>query len=990
MRAKRIISTILALTMVFSVMLSSVSCDEFLNELLEDPEKETEYDGGYTGIVKKTTEKKTEEITEEFTEDNTVPEWPTEWPSEWPTEIPTVRPPEYTTEEDTYPIGCSHCECAWTGGCHYCEFCGEKRWDCKDDNNDHRCDGCGDLIENCKDNNNDYVCDICGEKLEIPGLKAAGKGMCCDDAYFENGTNMTPTGAANVWFANNRGKEGATGVDSIGFHGWAMYIDGKEVAIEAFGWSLLKNCEEMSDIIWDGEVIIDENLFAPLGGAVETRRYIITIDCTELETAEYDVYLYVKFANGEIYQLDAWSDIWVNHVNEYMTKSASATAQDDIDAGYAGSILSESALPFSVFDKGNGIIAGDGGLITTTDYGTAVWKFNGGFGDYFTEATGKYAYTLVFESVNMTSGGGLVRGWDQGFTGWDPGYIGAAGSVDANIPHTTAHGKAGIYYYVSNVGELVFVIKGWNENNHNIPAITTIKVPNCSGHITALDLGDVIYFKSEDKTVAKVELVGSVMYGDITAPMTEKAIVTTWDGQKVEIDKALINANLVGSHFGITSRIVQMEISAVSYGSAAGIEYAANLDVATSIATDKAVYSEGEFIYVAASHKEAAYVGIYKAGTTDLIAYYEMGTADGFADIPAGDYDVVLCDMAVNILKSVTIKVTPASIIASYGAADLAARTNDPFGATFGCTPILSGDGTYVTLTMDANANNPAIGGPQGTDYNWYVAFPGVYDMPASNYMVIKYRTTATNIDKQELFLGTGTISFGGAGSNIQFIDKMVCDGEWNYLYINFEEYGVTDMNTLQILRFDFINGAPSGSTIDIQYINFYKTAEDAYKSTWEPLVFQNPSDYAQAQTVMTKDQAGFGAILNAIEAVNGESYPDGIPAINGSDLLWLSGPEATIDLSKYSKAVITFTMDAGPGTQASWEANEPNNMFEILCFSEVLAQGAYTLPSSSWMWNTCEIDLTGITHNGEVLFRLTNEGLPGSWYAIHSIVLVP
>lgn len=80
--------------------------------------------------------------------------------------------------------------------------------------------------------------------------------------------------------------------------------------------------------------------------------------------------------------------------------------------------------------------------------------------------------------------------------------------------------------------------------------------------------------------------------------------------------------------------------------------------VVTSISTDKTVYSEGEFIYVSASHKEAALIGIAPAGTTDWLGYYEMGTAEGFADIPVGKYDIVIADMSVNILKSVTVEVT--------------------------------------------------------------------------------------------------------------------------------------------------------------------------------------------------------------------------------------------------------------------------------------------------------------------------------------------
>ena len=90
-----------------------------------------------------------------------------------------------------------------------------------------------------------------------------------------------------------------------------------------------------------------------------------------------------------------------------------------------------------------------------------------------------------------------------------------------------------------------------------------------------------------------------------------------------------------------------------------------------------------------------------------------------------------------------------------------------------------------------------------------------------------------------------------------------------------------------------------------------------------------------------------------------------------------------------YSKAIITFTCDAGAGTQNLYN-EKGNNKFKILNFNEVLAEGEYTLPAGSWQWNVCEIDLSNVNYKGEVLFGLTDNGLAGTWYVIDSIVLVP
>ena len=136
---------------------------------------------------------------------------------------------------------------------------------------------------------------------------------------------------------------------------------------------------------------------------------------------------------------------------------------------------------------------------------------------------------------------------------------------------------------------------------------------------------------------------------------------------------------------------------------------------------------------------------------------------------------------------------------------------------------------------------------------------------------------------------------------------------------------------------------------------------------------------------------AGFDPIVNVINAYNPDkpTHANGNYAISADGLLWLASPYTPIDLSEYSKAIITFTCDAGDGTRGAYDA-KGNNSFKILNFNEILATGEYSLPSNSWTWTTCKIDLTGIDYCGEVLFGLTDNGLSGIWYVIDSIVLVP
>ena len=144
---------------------------------------------------------------------------------------------------------------------------------------------------------------------EIPNISADGNGMMSPDTYRENG-NVLKNGEAAAWIIANRA-DGISGVDNIGFRGWAFLGDGINVTVADFGYALLKNGTEMSDITWGFAPIVDENLYAPLAGRTAVRRYDITIDLTGLTEGEYDVFLYVKDGDGNVYCLDGWVDVWV-------------------------------------------------------------------------------------------------------------------------------------------------------------------------------------------------------------------------------------------------------------------------------------------------------------------------------------------------------------------------------------------------------------------------------------------------------------------------------------------------------------------------------------------------------------------------------------------------------------------------------------------------------------------------------------------------------
>ena len=382
-----------------------------------------------------------------------------------------------------------------------------------------------------------------------------------------------------------------------------------------------------------------------------------------------------------------------------------------------------------------------------------------------------------------------------------------------------------------------------------------------------------------------------------------------------------------------------------------------------------------------------------------------------FSDLPDGEYDVTLYVRFVmnyvfvlDMWPTLTVRVENDycvdepdveennDIVYSMDANEIASTKNHAniFGSTFGTDVSLSKDGTYATLTMDYDAIS-------SYDYGWYPVFPGVKDIKSSPYMVMKYRTTVDVTDYEngmhKLFLQTENIQLGDL--TIDLTLDIVPDGEWHYLYIDLTERGVGEKDAafIEIMKFDFFKNAPDGSTIDIEFINFYTTSDVARLAA--AVIYRNPSDYASVSIsgeyqICSLENVGLAPIYNAIEVVNfGHKMNEEYIAVANSDLIWLANPDDPLFLSRYSKIVITFTCDAGEGTQEAYNQRD-DNYFEVLCYNEVLGQGEYTLPESSWKWNTCEIDISYVNYNGEILIRLQNGGLQGIWYVIESIVLLP
>ncbi|MBO5042592.1 MAG: leucine-rich repeat protein [Clostridia bacterium] len=101
------------------------------------------------------------------------------------------------------------------------------------------------------------------------------------------------------------------------------------------------------------------------------------------------------------------------------------------------------------------------------------------------------------------------------------------------------------------------------------------------------------------------------------------------------------------------------------------------------------------------------------------------------------------------------------------------------------------------------------------------------------------------------------------------------------------------------------------------------------------------------------------------------------------------------IDLSKYSKAIISYGIDNSPVTVGHYEANAnnrimlskvDNHMSNVPAEEDIIASATYTL--EGWSLVTIEIDLTEVDYNGPVF--VTYDTLPGTFMLIGKIEFVP
>ena len=220
---------------------------------------------------------------------------------------------------------------------------------------------------------------------------------------------------------------------------------------------------------------------------------------------------------------------------------------------------------------------------------------------------------------------------------------------------------------------------------------------------------------------------------------------------------------------------------------------------------------------------------------------------------------------------------------------------------------------------------------------------------------MIKYRTTVTNSTRNEIHLHSSKHALGTINPYFDIIP----DGQWHTVYINLAAWGLTDIENLTQLRFDLLNGAPKGSTIDVAWVAFFETDADgaAYKETSVDL-FNVTEISGDIKTRVGLENAAYNA--------TGETDSRGLP------MLYLGAFNAgSYDLSQYTKVIITYTMDARGTTEGLYNSAAEKTFALKASDGTVLARGTYTLPSANWKWTTMEIDIASLSYNGSVYVTL-------------------
>ncbi len=129
------------------------------------------------------------------------------------------------------------------------------------------------------------------------------------------------------------------------------------------------------------------------------------------------------------------------------------------------------------------------------------------------------------------------------------------------------------------------------------------------------------------------------------------------------------------------------------------------------------------------------------------------------------------------------------------------------------CQQIQSATVTDQYITLTCSGSDPYVAALR----------PGTRDAVTTKLLAIKYRTVDDS--QGELFIGEGS-GWTGQGDRMSY--SYIPDGEWHLLLLDLSGLSSLGQRNASYLRFDFFTDGSAGRSIDVQYLAFFETPEQA------------------------------------------------------------------------------------------------------------------------------------------------------------------
>ncbi len=282
-------------------------------------------------------------------------------------------------------------------------------------------------------------------------------------------------------------------------------------------------------------------------------------------------------------------------------------------------------------------------------------------------------------------------------------------------------------------------------------------------------------------------------------------------------------------------------------------------------------------------------------------------------------------------------------------------------------------DGSYISVTV--NGSDP-----------WYL-LPMVKPEMGYNakYVVIKYRTTATNANTAEIFVGSTGGPHGG-DDNIGY--DLVADGKWQLAILDLSQAPAVVDGAIGYLRWDAARDALN-APIDLAYIGLFNSAEAAvaYDANFKGVLIDTLT------IDMNKEENA--AFYMSDFAAAGISVP--VSLLGYAQSVYVGN----LNVAEFSKVYITYSCDGGDGTKAAFESasslaiglknqNTSYGQETTDNFEGDLAHTDMVFSAAGWSgegFRVAEVDLSAVDYNGDVWVAVHNPA--GTQICISGIVFV-